>query len=240
MAYSSTKFTSAEHNYTTTDQECLGVINALEEWRCYLEGTEFRLITDHHPLVYLHEQRSAGQLSRRQARWMEYLQRFNGMKWEYRPGRINVADPISRIHDSVLSVLAMSLTVGDIGAQICEGYAGDPRFQQRKPKAAGVRLKQRDGFWYRKNQIVVPNNPELRKQILKEYHDTPFSGHSGPSRTQEAIQRTFWWKGLHTDVQAYVTNCPQCQRNKPLTQKPGVNCILSQFLRECGIVYPWI
>ncbi len=48
------------------------------------------MLTDHHPLVYLREQRGAGLLSRRQARWMEYLQRFNGMKWESRPGRITV------------------------------------------------------------------------------------------------------------------------------------------------------
>ena len=49
--YTSTTFTSAEHNYTTTDQECLGVIHALQDWRCYLEGSEFTLLTDHHPLV---------------------------------------------------------------------------------------------------------------------------------------------------------------------------------------------
>jgi hypothetical protein len=38
VAYTSKKFSPAECNYTTTDQECLGVIHALEEWRCYLEG----------------------------------------------------------------------------------------------------------------------------------------------------------------------------------------------------------
>ena len=50
---------------------------------------------------------------------------------------------------------------------------------------------------------------------------TPFSGHRGALRTQEAIARTFWWPGLHTDVQQYVANCPACQRNKPLNTKPG-------------------
>jgi len=34
-------------------------------------------------------------LSKRQARWSEYLQRFN-FTWQYRPGRTNVADPLSR------------------------------------------------------------------------------------------------------------------------------------------------
>jgi hypothetical protein len=44
-------------------------------------------------LVHLQSQPT---LSRRQARWAEYLQRFN-FKWEHRPGRGNVADPLSRL-----------------------------------------------------------------------------------------------------------------------------------------------
>jgi hypothetical protein len=150
---------------------------------------------------------------------MEYLQRFNGMKWEYRPGRTNVADPLSRVHDAVLAVLAGSLVGSDLGTLIREGYAGDPWL--KTPKAARLQIKKRKGFWYLGTQIVVPNVPELRTKILKEFHDTPFSGHRGAVRTQEAIARTFWWPGLHTDTQHYVANCPACQRNKPLNTKPG-------------------
>ncbi len=92
-AYTSKKFSPAERNYTTTEQELLGVVHALQEWRCYLEGgPESTLVTDHNPLVYLQDQ---PQLSRRQARWMEFLSRFN-YRWMYRPGRTNVADPLSR------------------------------------------------------------------------------------------------------------------------------------------------
>ncbi len=105
-AYTSKKFTAAEYNYTTTEQELLGIIHALQEWRCYLEGgPESLLITDHHPLVYLQDQ---PQLSRRQARWLQFLARFN-LKWEYRPGRTNVADPISR-NPALLAVVTRAET----------------------------------------------------------------------------------------------------------------------------------
>ena len=94
LAFTSKKFIPAERNYSTTDQEFLGVIRALTEWRCYLEGSEVTLVTDHNPLVHLPSQ---PMLNRRQARWMEYLSRFEpGLKWEYRPGRTNIADPVSR------------------------------------------------------------------------------------------------------------------------------------------------
>ena len=38
VAYTSKKFGPAEKNYTTGEQELLGVYTALKEWRCYLEG----------------------------------------------------------------------------------------------------------------------------------------------------------------------------------------------------------
>ena len=92
IAYTSSKYIPAEINYTTGEQELLAVFKALRVWRCYLEGTKSTLITDHNPLTHIQEQPP---LSRRQARWMEYLARFD-YDWKYRPGRLNVADPISR------------------------------------------------------------------------------------------------------------------------------------------------
>jgi hypothetical protein len=50
------------------------------------------VVTDHNPLNYLQTQTV---LSRRQTRWSEYLQMFT-YKWLYRPGKNNVADPLSR------------------------------------------------------------------------------------------------------------------------------------------------
>lgn len=93
VAYEGRKYKPAEANYTVGEQELLAVVNALQVWRCYLEGApRFTVVTDHNPLIWLQTQKT---LSRRQARWSEFMQRFD-FGWVYRPGRINVADPISR------------------------------------------------------------------------------------------------------------------------------------------------
>ena len=92
VAYTSKKFIPAEKNYTTTEQELLGVVNALGEWRCYFGASDLTLVTDHNPLQYFNTQ---AVLSRRLARWQEFLAQFD-YKWEYRTGRNNVADPLSR------------------------------------------------------------------------------------------------------------------------------------------------
>ena len=107
VAFESRKLIPAELDYTTTKKECLAVIHALKIWRCYLEGQpaeRFMIVTDHNPLIHLPKQPT---LSRRIARWSEYLQRFT-FNWQYRPGRINVADPVSRRPNVLYPVVSVN------------------------------------------------------------------------------------------------------------------------------------
>ena len=48
--------TSAERNNTTTKQECLAVVWAIQHFRVYLEGQEFQLLTDDNALRYILKQ----------------------------------------------------------------------------------------------------------------------------------------------------------------------------------------
>ncbi len=91
IAFWSRNMVPAEQNYHITEQKLLAVIEALKAFRCYVDGIPFNLVTDHKPNTFLDTQPT---LSRRQTRWSEHLQRFNFI-WEYRPGRTNVADPLS-------------------------------------------------------------------------------------------------------------------------------------------------
>jgi hypothetical protein len=47
VAFKTRKLSPAKQNYTVTKQKMLGVIHALNTWRCYLEGSEFTVVTDH-------------------------------------------------------------------------------------------------------------------------------------------------------------------------------------------------
>jgi len=102
VAFETKKLSPAEHNYTTGEQELFAVVHAMRTWRCYLEGVEFTMVTDHNPLVYLQTQAN---LSRRQVRWSEYLQAFR-FRWQYRPGRINVVGPLSRVQAALVAAVA--------------------------------------------------------------------------------------------------------------------------------------
>ena len=96
VAYYSRKMSAAERNYVVTEQELLATVEAMRVFRCYLlSGQQFTLVTDNQPNTFLQTQ---PHLSHRQARWSEYLQRFN-LCWVHKPGRHNVADPLSRNSD---------------------------------------------------------------------------------------------------------------------------------------------
>jgi hypothetical protein len=71
----------------------LAVVHALRVWRCYLEGVYFEAETDHKCNTFFQSQPN---LSRRQARWSEVLQRFGKFHWDYRPGKQNIAYALSR------------------------------------------------------------------------------------------------------------------------------------------------
>ena len=92
IAFDGKRMNPAEQNYAVGEKELLAVIHALELWRCYLDGAEVTVVTDHSPNTFF---ATKAVLSSRQARWAERLSRFQ-FTWENRPGRVNVADPISR------------------------------------------------------------------------------------------------------------------------------------------------
>jgi hypothetical protein len=102
ICFESRKLNDAERNYHTTESEMLAVVHALKTWRCYLEGATFTVVTDHVSNTFFQSQPL---LSRRQARWSEFLQRFSPINWAYRAGQDNVADPLSRYPLDTLTAL---------------------------------------------------------------------------------------------------------------------------------------
>ena len=65
-------------------------------------------------------------------------------------------------------------------------------------------------FW----RIVVPDRVDIKEQIVRELHSTPYSAHPGIQRTIAKVRRSFYWKGMLGDVRQFVENCPVCQTEK--------------------------
>lgn len=243
VAYESRKLIPAERNYTTTEQELLGVVHALKTWRCYLEGAKYPFVvrTDHNPLTYLPTQPN---LSRRQARWSEYLQRFH-FTWEYKTGKTNsVADalsrmPITRAPGGCINLLAVVHTQKQKKAivmkkvdnyailtpwrnRIRAGYLLDPQFQKDACTSTVTKygLHPSDGFFWKGDAVVVPDVANLRKEIFEAFHNPAMAGHFGVDKTGVAITEHYWWPGHTIQIRDWVRECSACQLHKPHNSKP--------------------
>lgn len=133
VAFESRGITSAECNYNIGEQESLAVVHPMRTWRCYLEGVTCTVVTDHNPITYLQTQPL---LSRRQARRSEYLQMYD-FKWLYRPGRCNVADPLSRlpVPGACDSAVVAALSVMTRGRSRAKESAQEPAVVQPTQQA---------------------------------------------------------------------------------------------------------
>lgn len=134
VAYKSWQMTPVERNYPFNEQELLAVIHALNRWKMYLLGMKVNVMSDHYSLTYLLKQRN---LSRRQARWLEFLSDFD-LKFNYIKGEDNsVADDLSRkdidddkvkpedVRNMAALIEAGPILSQEVKKQILEGYASD-------------------------------------------------------------------------------------------------------------------
>jgi hypothetical protein len=98
VAFHSRTLSTSELNYDTHDKELLAIFEAFQKWRHYLEGSgsPIDVVTDHKNLEYFSTTKL---LTRRQARWSEFLSQFN-LTIRFRPGKLGTKpDSLTRRWD---------------------------------------------------------------------------------------------------------------------------------------------
>ena len=103
VAYWGRKLTKHERNYTVTEVELLACVSAIKQWRSYLWGRHFTLVTDHSALRWLHTMKDTvdGGPASRLTRWSLRLQEFD-FEVEHKPGKHHHdADAVSRLVSAV-------------------------------------------------------------------------------------------------------------------------------------------
>jgi len=66
-------------------------------------------------------------------------------------------------------------------------------------------------------KIYVEDDPETRRSILHQIHDSPVGGHPGISNTWNLVNRRYEGPHLHQFVENYVKGCAKCQESKVIT-----------------------
>jgi len=235
IAFESRKLNQAESHYSPTELEMLAVVHCCKIWRCYIEGRELHVHTDHKPNITFD---TVSMTNRRHARWLDALQGYQ-LKWHYLKGSQNIADSLSRNPVSTVSTVTGDSTplyfLGVVQAnptpsqkltdsvtftdKVKAAYTADSWYQDSNNTAA---LQLVDGLYYKGTALALPNDTALLHMAIAECHEPPYVGHPGVTKTLALVRQYFWWsEGMARIVKQYVTTCESCQRNKGTNQRPG-------------------
>nr|CAH67116.1 H0502G05.7 [Oryza sativa] len=191
---------------------------AIDHWRSYLQMGEFIILTDHHSLMHLSDQRL-------HTPWQhKAFTKLLGLSYRicYRKGTCNgPADALSRkfqdTEDELCHISACTLTWIQ---EVTDGYKQDPFSTQLLTELA-VNATGRKHFTLNsglirfKGRVWIGDNPTLQSKLLTELHSSPIGGHSGFPVTYRKLKQLFAWPKMKKMTKTFVQQCQICLQAKP-------------------------
>ena len=58
--------------------------------------------------------------------------------------------------------------------------------------------------------LVVPDDSDLRTELLTLHHKSPLAGHLGLYRMSWALSKWYYWKGMHHNCCAHIRRYHVC------------------------------
>ncbi|KAL0378461.1 UNVERIFIED_CONTAM: Transposon Ty3-G Gag-Pol polyprotein [Sesamum radiatum] len=127
--------------------------------------------------------------------------------------------------DQMTGLLAALQLKPDFVDQIKEAQTRDPfllrmleRMKQGKKSNFSIRD---DGVVVNEKRICVPDVEGLRRGILQEAHNAPYSMHPGTTKMYQNLRPYYWWQTMKKDVAEFVAKCMTCQQVKAEHQAPA-------------------
>jgi len=193
--FASRQLTSAEKNYTVTEQEGLGVIFSLKKFCHYLLGYKAKIVTDHKALTYLvNKPNPSGRL----VRWLLLMEEFDfDIDIVHRPRRRHGnVDGLTRAYEGVddvleddnfLNVAIMSINAEEAPEEYREiiQYLDGMRFPDEATKVVRTRIAHKsrnysmigNQFYFQGRDGVLRRTIRKRdtSRLLYEFHDVTHS-----------------------------------------------------------------
>jgi hypothetical protein len=179
----------------------------------------------------------------RQRRWLELIKDYD-LEVHYHPGKANVvADALSRKHCNYVTLESYNealceemrklnlemvehgnLYAVSIKSPLHERIAMTQlideevqkikqKLEERDPKFDCFRRDDKGVVWFGQ-RLVIPQDQNLKKEILDEAHLSKFTIHPGSTKMYRDLRENFWWSNMKGEIAEYVSGCDTCQRIK--------------------------
>lgn len=214
IAFYSKKLSISEKKYAAFDRELLAIFLAIKHFRYFLEGNEFIVFTDHSPLTKAIGSKT--ERSPRQTRQLEYISQFTS-DIRYIKGSHNVvADTLSRICvDEIRNLkidfetLSNAQEKDDQLKNYIDNINSNSKVIMKKIDIPFSNFSIWCDIGCGKNRPYVPEI--LRREIFNVFHNL---SHPGVKASQKLICSKYFWPSMNSDINRWVKNCLNCQRNK--------------------------
>ena len=224
IAYASRSLRKHERNYSAFLLEVTAAVFGIEHFDTYLLGKRFTLYTDHKPMEKLSEVHKKT-LNRLQQLMMEY-----DFTLCYKRGEENsVADFLSRnAVVGALSDLTDEEQSVEVEQRLDERLQGVVNFLQTRQlpadkkqaawtkRIADLCFMDNGLLWYKsqrpgfRDRVLLVAPRHMSDRIIQAAHLTREAGHAGKEKTAERIMLSYWWPGIHSDVEEWIRGCERC------------------------------
>ncbi|GKD26681.1 reverse transcriptase [Tanacetum coccineum] len=113
-----------------------------------------------------------------------------------------------------IRAIAVSSVASDVWEKVKASWKNDSDVQNliqslEDHSYKGNKYSWTDGVLKRK-KVVVGNDLELRKELIKYFHNEAIGGHSGVHVSTKKLNAVIYWKGLKKMVKQWVRECDIC------------------------------
>ncbi|KAL4153185.1 hypothetical protein QTP88_001018 [Uroleucon formosanum] len=120
IAYASRTLSPSESNYSITELECLTIVYGIKQFRLYLYGRKFKILSDHRPLAWLFNLKDP--LSKL-ARWRIQLEQYDYVI-KYKPGMYTINEIKNESYNKFLekfeTTLIANSNVKEVNGELLE------------------------------------------------------------------------------------------------------------------------
>jgi ribonuclease HI len=210
-----------ERNYPTHDLELAAVVYALKTWRHYLFREKIEIYTDHQSLKYIYTQKELNMRQQRWVELIKYYNSYilyhsgkanvvaNALSRKSQSDTLNTLSTLDQLAQQLemiqlniapteeQSALATLLIHPLIADRIKIAQENDLELQELVVKAnrdaPGFHFMDDDMLRTGDARTIIPNDAELKRDILDEAHKYKYTIHPGSTKMYQDLKK-FWWR----------------------------------------------
>jgi hypothetical protein len=201
VAYASRVLLKAERNYSTIERELLAIVWGCKQFRQYIWGRKFTIVTDHKPLTWIFRMnKPSSRIMRLKLKLQEFYYTI-----VYKKGKENGnSDGLSRMFS------ATETEGADINAFTGEIKGTDLILDSEECEGSCKKGVEVEETYSKSGKLGEKEKMEL----LRKIYDSPLGGHAGKLRTYRKLKQFMDWSDIKNDVENYIRTCEKCQKNK--------------------------